>query len=108
MKRRAFLKLFVGSVAVATLPIPRFLIKKTEEDNISPVAGAFAAYGSDANFTTSGTLTQEMIEDAAIQAALNHGRPDMIYMSRPAYKKFARYFGYKVVYIDDEILHVRF
>src|SRR5271165_989788 len=97
MNRRTFLKLFIGTVAVATVPIPNFLLPKekkhwTEDFKEVPIypPGAYSSEGS--------TLTQEMIEDAAARSAMNMGQPDMIFMSKSNYKKLGRYFGYKVIY----------
>jgi hypothetical protein len=103
MNRRAFLKLFVGTVAVATLPIPKFLLKEEK-----PV-DTFSAYGQwrSTMIESGGVLTQKMIEDAAERAAMNCGRPDVMYMSKKNYKTFAKVFGYQVVYSDDEIFHVK-
>ena len=91
MNRRAFLKLFVGTVAVATLPIPKFLLKD-ERDT------AFENYGAwkgEAYNAQSGTLTIEMIEEASKRAMENMGKPDMIIMSERTFKRFLRW---QVVY----------
>jgi hypothetical protein len=94
MNRRAFLKLFVGSVAVATLPIPRFLLK--EEPDTALVA--FAAWKGELYDASSGVLTAEMIEEASRRAMENHGKPTVVYMSPARYNTFLKHFGYKVVY----------
>lgn len=105
MKRRAFLKLFIGGVAIAAIPIPNFLLPKQEEQGILPIAIGGTGYGT---FDVSGgTLTQKMIEDAAMRSAQNMGKPDMLLMSKKDYKSLAKYFGYKVVYSGDDIVHVR-
>lgn len=103
--RRAFLKLFIGTVAVATLPIPKFLFPEEKYPPIFIDNGTgFEGYGANANFA-GGTLTVEMIEEAAKRSAMNMGQPDMILMSKRNYKKVAKHFGYKVVYSDNEIFH---
>jgi hypothetical protein len=103
--RRAFLKFFIGGIAVASCPIPKFLLPK--EPSIFPdKESVFEGYGSKVAFDTSGgILTQEMIENAALQAARNMGQPDRIYMSKKVYKAVAKQFGFKVVYEGDEIIH---
>lgn len=111
MNRRAFLKLFVGTVAVATVPIPNFLLPKQYSfKEFGPGRlNDFDSYGSSKAFTvddgTTTILTQEMIEEAMQKAAMNHGRPDVMYMSKQSYKTFAKVFGYKVVYVDDMVIH---
>lgn len=102
MNRRAFLKLFVGGVAVATIPIPKFLLPKEDTLTIKiPDTGPLYY-----NVYRGGgvTLTQEMIEEAAKRSAMNMGRPDMIIMGKREYKQVAKMFGYKVVYSGDEIV----
>lgn len=111
--RRAFLQLLVGSVAVATIPIPQFLLPKPVEAGsgiftiptgvktleISMEGGGGSGGGS--------TLTQEMIEEAAMRAAADHGRPDFIMMSKRNYKKLGKMFGYKIIYRGDDIVHLK-
>lgn len=96
MNRRAFLKLFVGTVAVATIPIPKFLLPKEESITFTiPDQGPlhYEVYRN-----CGGVLTQEMIEEAALKSAQNMGRPDMMIMSEKAYEDVHRFFSYKVVY----------
>jgi hypothetical protein len=108
MNRRAFLKLFVGSVAVATIPIPRFLLPKKEKTLFVDNGTGFSRYGDTKSFNLEGgVLTQDTIESAALAAAANHGTPDVMYMEQEDYVHFAKYFGYSVTYKDDEIIHVR-
>jgi hypothetical protein len=94
MNRRGFLKLFVGTVAVATVPIPNFLLPKREEPK--PFFGVDTAYPG--SMVMGATLTQEMIEDAAMKSAENMGRPDMIIMEEVDFHRVMKYFGYQVVY----------
>lgn len=104
MNRRAFLKLFVGTVAVATIPIPKFLLPESKYPPLFIDDGTgFLGYGADAGFGAT-TLTVEMIEEAAKRSAMNMGQPDFIMMSKRDYKKLAKGFGYKVVYSGDEII----
>jgi hypothetical protein len=101
--RRAFLKLFIGTVAVATLPIPKFLLPKEQPIffGVDWAKGCEPVMFNDVG----GVLTVEMIEEAAKRSAMNMGQPDMMYMSKKDYKTLGKYFGYKVVYKDDEIFH---
>jgi hypothetical protein len=95
MNRRAFLKLFIGTVAVATIPIPKFLAPKLYIDD----GTAFEGYGSVSSVNLgSGILTQEMIEEAALKSVQNMGRPDKILMSEDSFIALNKYFGYKIVY----------
>lgn len=91
MNRRAFLKLFVGTVAIVAIPIPHFLLPKEVETPES--------HG--------GSLTMEMIEDASRRAMENYGKPDVMYMSKVNYKRYSKLFGYKVEYRGDKIVHRR-
>lgn len=103
MNRRALLKLFIGSVAVATFPIPKFLIKEEK-----PIDNSSYGNWNSTDFESSGVLTQEMIENAAIKSAENFGAAELIYISKKDYKTFARYFGYQVIYTDDDdIVHIK-
>jgi hypothetical protein len=116
MNRRAFLQLFIGTVSIAAIPIPKFLLPKETTlltgDGIwtvPPNVSAFSTLVSgnaQGNFS-SGVLTQEMIEEAVAVSAMNMGRPDVIYMSKKSHKQFAKLFGYKVIYRGDDIAHVR-
>lgn len=107
MNRRAFLQLFVGTVAVATIPIPKFLLPK--EEKVPIFMGIDPAFGSESVVfsTEGGVLTQEMIEQAALRSAMEMGQPDRMYMSMKSYKKVAKIFGYKVIYRGDDIVHAR-
>lgn len=96
MNRRAFLKLFVGTAAVATIPIPKWLLPKEEAITFTiPDSGPlyYNVYRS-----AGVVLTQEMIEEAALKASQNMGAPDMMIMSEKAYNDVNSYFRYKVVY----------
>lgn len=102
MNRRAFLKLIVMGVAVASIPIPNFLLPKDTAPE-----GAHHWNGTEWE-PGSMVLTQKMIEDASRRALENYGRPDQIYMSKKTYKKYAKRLGWQVVYKNDEIMHVRY
>jgi hypothetical protein len=88
MNRRAFLKLFIGTVAVATLPIPRFLLKEERD----------TAWQGIPYEAPTGTLTMEMIEEASKIAVGNYGKPTVLYISPAKYKTFLKHFGCQVVY----------
>ncbi len=103
MNRRAFLKLFIGSVAVATIPIPKFLAPKQDLFK----EHGYGDWESRSFDLSGGVLTIEMIEEAALKSASNFGKPDQLFMSPKDYKSFAKYFGYKVIYKGDEIIHER-
>lgn len=97
MNRRAFLKLFVGTVAIAAIPIPNFLLPK--EELISDLWDGTHVKSSE------GVLTMEMIEEASRRTIENYGAPQVIYISKARYKTFAKYFGYKVEYRGNNIVH---
>lgn len=99
MKRRAFLKLFIGTVAIAAIPIPNFLLPK--EKLVSDF------WKGETVEPFSGSLTPELIEEASRRAIENHGKPDVMYVSKVNYKIYAKHFGYKVEYVGDEIVHTR-
>lgn len=95
MNRRAFLKLFIGTVAVATLPIPRFLLKEERDTDLFKIGDGVKPWESLEYDSSGGVLTMEMIEEAAKRAIENHGTPDRIYLSPARYKAFVRW---QVVY----------
>ena len=97
MNRRAFLKLFIGTVAIAAIPIPNFLLPKEELLN--------DFWKGETVPSSEGVLTMEMIEEAAQRSIDNMGAPDKIYMSKKSYKKFGKLFGYKIEYRGDRIIH---
>jgi hypothetical protein len=99
MNRRAFLKLFVGTVAVVAIPIPDFLLPKEPKLN--------EGWEGQAIDSSSGVLTQEMLEESMQRALDNYGKPDIIYMSKKQYKKFGKFFGYQITYRGNNINHVR-
>lgn len=105
--RRAFLKLFVGTVAVATLPLPRFLLNQSQKNELDGLNRLleYGTFGGAKSFDARGSvLTVETIEEAAKRSAMNMDQPDRILMSKRDYKKLARHFGYKLVYSGDEII----
>ena len=102
--RRAFLKFFIGGIAVASCPIPKFLLPKEQSIFIDD-GTSFLSHGSTTFNSSGGVLTQEMIEEAAARSAMNMGQADVIYMSKGNYEALAKSFGFKVVYEDDEIIH---
>lgn len=100
MKRRAFLKLFIGTVAVATLPIPKFMAPALYIDDGTGFSINEACKPGDLD--VSGHLTAEMIEEAALKSMHNMGRPDRLIMSEEHYETHKKYFanlGYQIVYV---------
>ena len=94
MKRRAFLQLLIGTAVVATIPVPKFLLKEESVAFTIPDHGPlhYTVYGHS-------ELTQEVIEDAAQKALDNFGRPDYILMDEEYYWVFHQYMmSAKVVY----------
>ena len=106
--RRAFLKLFIGGVAVAACPIPKFLLTQTQKNELDKLNRglSYGQFGGPAAFDATGSaLTVEMIEEAVARSAMNMGQADRIYMSKKNYKAVAKQFGFRVVYDGDEIYH---
>lgn len=77
MKRRAFLKLIIGTTVVATLPVPEFLLPRPKPKYTVPTEGVYDISGR--FFSTSGNvLTQETIEAAAQKCLENFGKPETL------------------------------
>ena len=98
--RRAFLKFMIGTVALATIPIPRFLTPKPNLNDLNRLL-EYGKFGGSTRYDAKGsTLTVEMIEHAAERSLANMGKPDMIMMSERDYKTLEKHYGFKIVYVD--------